>query len=260
MFKVQYKDVRRFIAKLLAFCLTVGSVPFGMIAQANEIPIEADAGLAPVLVETSDSSAYELLNDVSTGHLASQAVYVSDTDGIDMTRPTNSFTDDFPTNLIGEVFNDGLNTTIIKEVTDDSAILNENGKEIFVIKDEIGNIFVDGELFLSIEEVEPGSPNVNARTKWINGGTRKYSMDFVDKTRATAAALLAFIPGWGVAAAVAAEIALIWTSGKQLWFIEDTQVTSDGWYYRRRTRTFRKSNYTQMSKDTGWSSATRFHW
>ena len=85
-------------------------------------------------------------------------------------------------------------------------------------------------------------------------------MDFVDKSRATAAAMLALIPGWGLYAAADRTIANIWTSGKQLWFIEDTQVTSDGMWIRTKTRTYSDSNYKKLIKDSGWSGATRIHW
>ena len=36
MFKGQYEDVKRFIAKLLVACLTISLIPFGMVARVND--------------------------------------------------------------------------------------------------------------------------------------------------------------------------------------------------------------------------------
>ena len=169
------------------------------------------------------------------------------------------------------ILNDDGTLATLERVSENKIIVHEGEKETVVHSDEAGNVYVDGVLAGQVtfeENLPPANQSRQAQNSiqpsatynWVNGGQRKYSMDFVDKSRATAAAMLAVIPGWGVYAAAAATIANIWTSGKQLWFIEDTQVTSDGMWIRTKTRTYADANYTNMIKDGGWSSPTRIHW
>lgn len=162
------------------------------------------------------------------------------------------------------VINEDGSQAILERVSENKIIVHEGEDEIIVTRDELGHIYVDG--VLSAQVINENNASLGNKVQalqnlnWVYGGQRKYSMDFVDKSRATAAAMLALIPGWGLYAAAAATIANIWTSGKQLWFIEDTQVTSDGMWIRTKTRTYSDSNYKKLIKDSGWSGATRIHW
>lgn len=160
--------------------------------------------------------------------------------------------------------NDNGSIARIEQVASNEMIVHEDNQDIKVRRGQDGNIYVNNERVTNIKEssTEDLTSLARASYKWVYGGMRKYSMSFVNKSRATAAAMLTLIPGWGAVAAATAEIAIIWTSGKQLWFQEDTQIdsASKGAYKRMRTRTYRKSNYTKMSKDTGWSGAIRIHW
>lgn len=174
-------------------------------------------------------------------------------------------------NQANVIMNEDGTLATLERVSESKIIVHEGDKETVVHSDKAGNVYVDGVLSgqVTFEENLPSgvqkgqsqnSIQQSETYNWVYGGQRKYSMDFVDKSRATAAAMLAVIPGWGVYAAAAATIANIWTSGKQLWFIEDTQVTNTGIWMRTKTRTYSDANYTNMIKDSGWSSPIRIHW
>lgn len=167
-------------------------------------------------------------------------------------------------NNLNVVINEDGTKAVLERVSDHKIVVHEGKEATVVTKDDIGNVYVNGVLSGQVI-FEPQMSSI-ARLRqatnyqWQYGGQRKYSIDFVDKTRGTAIAMLSLIPGWTVYAVTAATIADIWMSGKELWFIEDVQVTTDGVWKRSRTSTYSDSGYRNLIKTSDWSPAERIHW
>jgi len=172
----------------------------------------------------------------------------------------------FPKHREGAVIKVGGDVVVIEEVSDNKVILRENDEILIVTQDEEGNVFVNGEIFFSMssvtEEDAALSLDVSLRHTWVNGGTRNFHQSFLDHSRASAVALLSLLPGWRWVSVAVTTLTIdsIWNAGRQLWWTVDRQVSSDGVWYRERSRSFSNAARTVLVRDTGWSSASRLAW